>query len=549
MKNLLQKILNEYLKSIDFNNEKIIEVLKTKNIIFGDYTTNLSLKLSKKINKNPMDIASEIKNYLEKNYNKEFDDITITKPGFVNIFLSKELLIKNVLPFNDEKYKPDFSFVKKDKINYEFVSANPTGDLHIGHARNAIVGKVVSSVLEYIGHEIYREYYINDGGNQIKILAESVYYYLAPLKGVETTLTKEDVGYHGKEIIAFAEKLNSEGYELVGETQDERIVNLESISLKYFLDEIKNILTVLGLKEFDKWTSEKQLMDDDCDELIADLWAADALYEEEGAIWIKTEKYGDDKNRVFVKSDGTYTYMVADVANHADKIKRGYNLVIDLWGKDHHGYEDRIKASLKLLEIDFDYKMEIDYINMVQILKNDVVVKMSKRAGTSLRIKDILKEMDKDVFTFFIISKAKEKEMEIDIDIAEQKDLSNPFYYIQYANARVNQILTKFKENGSNIEILKEYKYLGTEKKEKELLNKMAEFSDVIVSINNEREPSLLINYFKDLTQVFNSYYAACKVITADKNLEMERINLMLALNNLFKVIFDLLGIEPINKI
>jgi len=193
--------------------------------------------------------------------------------------------------------------------------------------------------------------------------------------------------------------------------------------------------------------------------------------------------------------------------------------------------------------------MEIDYINMVQILKNDVVVKMSKRAGTSLRIKDILKEMDKDVFTFFIISKAKEKEMEIDIDIAEQKDLSNPFYYIQYANARVNQILTKFKENGSNIKILKEYKYLGTEKKEKELLNKMAEFSDVIVSINNEREPSLLINYFKDLTQVFNSYYAACKVITADKNLEMERINLMLALNNLFKVIFDLLGIEPINKI
>jgi len=252
MKNLLQKILNEYLKSIDFNNEKIIEVLKTKNIIFGDYITNLSLKLSKKINKNPMDIASEIKNYLEKNYNKEFDDITITKPGFVNIFLSKELLIKNVLPFNDEKYKPDFSFVKKDKINYEFVSANPTGDLHIGHARNAIVGKVVSSVLEYIGHEIYREYYINDGGNQIKILAESVYYYLAPLKGFETTLTKDDVGYHGKEIIAFAEKLNSEGYELVGETQDERIVNLESISLKYFLDEIKNILTVLGLKEFDK---------------------------------------------------------------------------------------------------------------------------------------------------------------------------------------------------------------------------------------------------------------------------------------------------------
>jgi len=193
--------------------------------------------------------------------------------------------------------------------------------------------------------------------------------------------------------------------------------------------------------------------------------------------------------------------------------------------------------------------MEIDYINMVQILKNDVVVKMSKRAGTSLRIKDILKEMDKDVFTFFIISKAKEKEMEIDIDIAEQKDLSNPFYYIQYANARVNQILTKFKENGSNIKILKEYKYLGTEKKEKELLNKMAEFSDVIVSINNEREPSLLINYFKDLTQVFNSYYAACKVITTDKNLEMERINLMIALNNLFKVIFDLLGIEPINKI
>ena len=549
MKHFLKETLSHYLNSINLENKDLIEVLKTKDIKFGDYTTNLSLKLTKEINKNPMDIALDIQAFLEKEYSKEFEKITITKPGFVNIFLSKELLIDNVLNFIDADYKPDFSFVKKDKINYEFVSANPTGDLHIGHARNAIVGKVVSSVLEYVGHEVFREYYINDGGNQIKILAESVYYYLAPLRGIESSLTKENVGYHGKEIISFANKLNDEGYALIGETEEERITNLETISLEHFLDEIKDILNTLGLEEFDKWTSEKQLMDDDCDELIANLWAVDALYEKDGAVWIKTEKYGDDKDRVFVKADGTYTYMVADVANHADKIKRGYNLVIDLWGKDHHGYEDRIKCSLKLLDIEFDYKMEIDYINMVQILKNDEVVKMSKRAGTSLRIKDILKEMQRDVFIFFIISKAKEKEMEIDIDIAEQQDLSNPFYYIQYANARVNQIINKYNEIDENIKILNEFKVLGKEEKEKELLNKMAEFSDVLISINNEREPSLLINYFKDLTQTFNSYYAACKVITDDQELTTERINLMIALKNLFRIIFKLIGIEPIDKI
>jgi len=239
--------------------------------------------------------------------------------------------------------------------------------------------------------------------------------------------------------------------------------------------------------------------------------------------------------------------MVADVANHIEKIKNGCDKMIDLWGKDHHGYEDRIKATLKILG--YKQTLLVDYINMVQIVDNKEVVKMSKRAGTSLRIKDILKEMDVDVFKFFIVSKAKEQEMEIDINIAKQNNLQNPFYYVQYSNARINQIMEKYKSEFGSIKIKSSFKVLGTEEKEKELLKKVVEFEDVITSMNKNREPLNIINYFKELSQSFNSYYGKCKVVSDDKQLTDERIVLIMAIKNLYDTIFKLIGIKPINKI
>ncbi len=548
MKNYLSSLIFDYLQSLKCNEKSLIEVLKTKDLKYGDYTTNTPLRLSQMMNKRPMDIANDIKTFLEENHSKEFLKITVTEPGFVNMFLSNELLVDNVMLFTDKKFKPNFEHVKKEKINYEFVSANPTGDLHIGHARNAIVGEISSRVLKYIGHDVYREYYINDGGNQVNELATSVYFYLAPLLKIESSLDKDSVGYHGKEIINFANELFDSGFELNKKTEKENIDLLKEISVDFFLKEIKVILEKIGLDKFDKWTSEKDLLNSgEVKEMVKNLKEKGALYEKDGATWIKTQQYGDAKDRVLIKKDGLYTYMVADIVNHINKIKKGCTKMINLWGKDHHGYEDRIKASLKWLG--YREKLEVDYINMVQILNGTEVVKMSKRSGTSLRIKDILEEMDKDVFKFFIVSKAKEQEMEIDINIAKQNDLSNPFYYIQYSNARINQILEKYKNEIGEIKKQTSFKLIGKEIKEQDLLKKIVEFEDVILSMNKNREPSNLINYFKDLSKTFNSYYSKCKVITDDKDLTEERINLILALKNLYEIIFKLIGIKPINKI
>lgn len=547
MKNILTKPFIAYLNSINIEDKSIIEIIKTKKKEFGDYTSNISLRLTKILGKKPIEIAEEIKTFIEENFSKDFSEVTVTMPGFVNLFLSKEFIVKNALKFIDKNYKPEFENIEKKNILYEFISANPTGDLHIGHARNAIVGDIVIRALKYIGHKVDPEYYINDGGNQIKVLAESVFFYYSKYNEMPTTLTKEDVGYHGQEIKDFALKLKEDGLIIEGETEAEKIEALKTISAKHFLEVIKDLLEEINITPIENWASEKELLENDVEPLFKKLKDKDAVYESEGAKWIKVEKFGDEKDRVLVKSTGLYTYMVADLAYHMKKYDRGYDLIIDLWGKDHHGYEPRIQAGLKAMG--YENKLEIDYISMVQIMNGDEVVKMSKRAGTSFRIKEALEGMDKDVLRFFIVSKAKEQEMEIDINIANQQDLSNPFYYVQYANARVAQIINKYKSEVGEIPTVNNFDLLGNEEKEKDLMIKMNEFEDVLVSINADREPSLLINYLKELTQDFNSFYSSVKVITDDKEISDQRINLILAVRNQLKTIFKIVGITPKDKV
>lgn len=547
MKTILVKPFIAYLDSINFEDKSVIEVLKTKDKQFGDYTSNVALRLTKALGKRPLDIAEEIKSFIEENYKDEFDQVTASAPGFVNLFLSEKFVVDNALKFKDANYKPSFESIEKQKILYEFVSANPTGDLHIGHARNAIVGDIVIKALRYIGHDVDTEYYVNDGGNQINILAESVYYYLAQLTPFETTLTKENVGYHGEEIVSYAKKLIEEGFELKGESEKERIDSLKGVATAHFLKVIKELLLSMNMVDIQVWTSEKNLLENDIEPLFKKLEESGSTFDEDGAKWIRVSKFGDEKDRVLVKADGFYTYMVADLAYHMQKYERGYDLIINLWGKDHHGYEPRIQAGLK--SMGYQDKLEIDYISMVQIMNGNEVVKMSKRAGTSFRIKSALEDMDIDVLRYFLVSKSKEQEMEIDINIANQQDLSNPYYYIQYANARVAQIIEKYKSEIGELPTVDTFDKLGGTEKEKDLMIKMNEFEDVIASINSDREPSLLINYLKELTQEFNSFYSAVRVITDDKELSEQRIILILALRNLLKAIFEIVGITPKDKV
>ncbi len=551
MKSILSKPFISYLESINFEDKTIVEVLKTKDKQFGDYTSNISLRLTKTLGKNPIEIAEEIKTFIEEKYPEDFKEITVTNPGFVNLFLSESFVTNNAINFLDENYKPEFEQIKKLNINYEFVSANPTGDLHIGHARNAIVGDVTINALKYIGHKVRTEYWVNDGGVQMNNLAESVYYYYAIAKGIQLEeISDESISYHGIEIEEYGNKLASEGFETKGESERERIESIKEVAGEYFLDRIKHLLkNEMNVQSFDNWQSEKWTLENKFDSLFNELKEKGFTYEKEDATWVKTSEYGDEKDRVLIKSDGTYTYMAADIAYHILKHDNGStDLMIDLWGKDHHGYEPRMQAALEAIGITKG-ALEVDYISMVHVMKDGEEFKMSKRAGTSLRIKDILSELDADSFRFFLISKSKEQDMKIDINIAKEKDLSNPLYYVHYANARANQIIEKYKAEIGEIIKPESFKDLGQEEKEKDLMVKMNEFEDIIVSMNIDREPSLLINYWKELSQTFNSYYSAIRVITEDKVLSEQRINLIISVKNLFSTIYSLVGIKPVEKL
>ncbi len=551
MKNILAKPFIAYLDSIDFEDKSVVEVLKTKDKQFGDYTSNVSLRLTKTLRKNPMEIAEEVKVFIEDNFKDDFNQVTVTNPGFVNLFLSENFVVNNALKFVDENYKPSFEQINKLNINYEYVSANPTGFLHIGHARNSVVGDVTVNILKYLGHKVRTEYWVNDAGVQMRNLAESVYFYYAKAANIELIdFNEEDVSYKGDEIKDYGRELFENGYQAEGESQDDRINSMIDMCGKHFLEEIVNLLkNEMNIQEFDNWQSEKWTLENKFGPVFEELKEKGFVYEKDDATWVKTSEYGDEKDRVLIKSDGTYTYMAADVAYHILKHDKGnIDLMIDLWGKDHHGYEPRMQAALQAVGIEKG-SLEVDYISMVKIMEGEVELKMSKRAGTSLTIKDILSKMDAEAFRYFLISKSKEQDMKIDINIATSEDMNNPLYYVQYANARANQIIEKYKSELGEINILDSFNKLGSEEKEKDLMVKMNEFEDVLVSINAEREPSLIINYWKELSQSFNSYYSSIKVITDDKELTEQRINLILAVKNQFKTIFNLVGIKPINKI
>ncbi len=543
-----QQIYNQLITLLTKNgyDPSLLEVMRNRaNVEFGDYTLNLPLKLAKIQKQNPMEIADIIKSLIETNVSDLFSKVEIAKPGFINLFLSQESLVANFKPFLNPNFEWDFSYLKTAKIDYEFVSANPTGHLHIGHARNAIIGDVTTRVLELVGNKVYREYYVNDYGNQTNDLALAVRYYYDLLLNQEVQIAEPP--YKGPEIKAYAQIFFDAYGDQYAEQTESNLLLIKEKALKHFLTEIRLLLERLNLKPFDEYVSERKLYSDKLvEKYLNELEQSGKTYQKDGALWLTTSEYGDDKDRVLVKEDGNTTYLVADIANHVEKLKKGNNKLIDLWGKDHHGYETRVKASLSFLG--YDDVLEIDYIDMVQVSDNGNKVKMSKRAGTSLRIVDLLETIPVDIFRFSLLSKSKDQNLEIDISQVKDNNISNPFYYIQYANARSHQLMSKYDETFGNYEIPQAFTFIGEHPKEKELLTKMLEWEEIIVMTLNEREPSILVNYLKSLASAFHSFYNSCPVILTKKDQSTERISLVYAFQNLMAKNFELLGIKPMKK-
>lgn len=503
--------------------ENEIELSLPKDKAHGDYATNVAMKSSKKIGGKPRKIAENI----EKHFNFEeasVDHLEIAGPGFINLFMKNDSLqavIGKVLELND-KYGQS-SAGKGKKINIEYVSANPTGDLHPGHARGAAVGDSLARIMKMAGYDVTREYYVNDAGNQINNMALSLQARYLQECGKDAEVPED--GYHGEDLINIAKNIVKEyGNQYADMNKEESYSFFRTYGLKAELDKLKSDLDEYRV-EFDVWTSEQDLRNRGLvEKAVNTLKEKGYTYEQDGALYLKTTELGDDKDRVLIKSDGSYTYFTPDIAYHLDKLDRGFDELVDLFGADHHGYIPRLKAGIQALGYPSD-KLNVDIIQMVRMIKDGEEFKLSKRSGKGIALRDLLDEAGVDAIRYFFVSRAADTQMDFDLDLATKKSNDNPVYYAQYAHARMCSIL----EKGNHIDLATKYDLISTAK-EMTLLKEMNEFERVIADAASSRMPHKVVNYIARFAQAFHSYYNDSKILD-DTNLELssERLALVKA--------------------
>lgn len=488
-----------------------IEIPKdTKN---GDYSSNIAMVLTKIAKRNPREIAQAIVDNLDtsKAHVKEID---IAGPGFINFYLDNQYLtqiIPEAINKGDQFGYSDQS--KNTNILLEYVSANPTGDLHIGHARNAAVGDSLANILIAAGYNVTREYYINDAGNQITNLARSIETRYFEALGDTSHEMPED-GYNGKDIIEIGKDLANKHPEIKDYSDEERLKTFRQLGVDYEMDKLKRDLADFNV-HFDNWFSETSLYENGAiDNTLAKMKELGYTYEADGATWLRTSDFKDDKDRVLIKKDGNYTYFTPDTAYHYNKINRGNDILIDLMGADHHGYINRLKASLETFGVDSD-RLEIQIMQMVRLMQNGEEVKMSKRTGNAITLREIMDEVGIDAARYFLTMRSPDSHFDFDLELAKEQSQDNPIYYAQYAHARICSILKQAKEQGVDITTNANFDTI-TNEKAIDLLKKVAEFETTIESAAEHRAPHRLTNYIQDLAAAFHKFYNAEKVLTDD---------------------------------
>lgn len=536
IKEMINSALNEL--SIEFNLESIVvEVPKKREQ--GDFSTNIAMQLTKVLKDNPRNIAEKIVEVLSKNTN-EIKTIEIAGPGFINIYLNDEYVfsgISNVIK-QGENYGSS-SIGKKEKVDIEFVSANPTGILHLGTARGAAYGSNLANIMSFAGYDVTKEYYINDAGNQIINLGVSLKERYKGLCGLEENMPED--GYYGSEIIDIAKII----FDKYGNSKlDEDLEFFKKVAVDYLLNIIKTDLSNFGVT-FDVWTSEKSIRAKGrIEESLKILDEKGLVYKKDDATWLKTTVYGDDKDRVLIKTDGSYTYLVPDIAYHLDKFDRGFDYLVDVFGADHHSYVSRLKASIEALGYDKD-KLEVRLLQMVRLLRDGEIVKMSKRTGGNITISELVGEIGKDAARYFFATRSLDGQMDFDINLALKKSSENPFFYVGYANARICSILKDAKEK--NIDICTDIKE-AIDIDSKALLLKVYEFTEVLVSAALKKEPHLITNYVYELASMFHNYYGKHKILTDDIKMSEKRLGLIKTVGITITNALRLIGVKAPEK-
>ncbi|MEN8702046.1 arginine--tRNA ligase [Bacillus infantis] len=546
--NLKEEIKQAVIKAGLAAEEQIPDVIleTPKEKAHGDYSTNMAMQLARVAKKAPRMIAEQLIENFDSS-KASIEKIEIAGPGFINFYMNNSYLtnlIPAVLDAGDQYGETNTG--NGQKVQIEFVSANPTGDLHLGHARGAAVGDSLSSILAKAGYDVSREYYINDAGNQINNLALSVEARYFQALGMEKEMPAD--GYHGADIIGIGQKLADEfGDKYVNADEKERFDAFREYGLKYEMEKLKQDLEDFRVP-FDVWYSETSLYQNGkIDNALKALKENGHVYEEEGATWFRSTEFGDDKDRVLIKNDGSYTYLTPDIAYHKDKLERGFEKLINVWGADHHGYIPRMKAAIQALGYGKD-ALEVEIIQLVHLYKNGEKMKMSKRTGKAVTMRDLVDEVGLDAVRYFFAMRSADTHMDFDLDLAVSQSNDNPVYYAQYAHARISSILRQGEEQGLALSRDADFSLISAEK-EIDLLKKLGEFPQAVAEAAEKRMPHRITNYIFELASAFHSFYNAEKVLDSENPEKTKaRLGLIKAVQTALKNALKLIGVSAPEK-
>jgi len=535
---LLEERLNHLKDEIQLDIVPFFEIEVPKKREFGDFSTNLALVLSKVLRKSPREIA----NLIIKDFTHQlFSKVEIAGPGFINFFISDESLkglLKEISKEFDTFLSPKAKAVKK--IFLEYVSANPTGPLHVGHGRGACIGSSLANILMALGHHVHQEFYINDAGSQIKNLGYSILLRAREIKGEKVEYGKDY--YLGEYITNLAEAFIVENKDNI-ELSEENINRASEFGKNIVLKWIEQDLKDFGVC-FDSYRSEKQLFEERfVDDSIRELKDRGLVYEKDNALWFRSTAFYDDKDRVLVKENGEKTYFASDIAYHKLKFDKNYDVYINIWGADHHGYVPRIRSAIKAFGYD-DAKLHILMVQMVSLFRDGKPISMSKRAGDFVTLREVLDEVGKEPMRFVFLTRKHDSPLDFDLDIVKQKTSDNPVFYVQYMYARINSVFKVAKEKNISFNQDFSFKRLNLPE-EREIVKQILTFPDVLFDVERFLEPHHLTYYLINLAQLFHSYYNAHRFINEeDLELTQSRLSLLYLLQKLIKKGLSLLGID-----
>lgn len=518
----------------------ILEVPPQKE--FGDFATNFAMQSARAFHMNPRKIAEAL---VERVQGDWLEKAEIAGPGFINFYLKSNVIYDSFrrIMARGEDYG-NLPAKDVERIQVEYVSANPTGPLHVGHGRGAAAGSALVNLLRAAGYPVSSEYYINDAGNQVDNLAASVNARYLELLGKEAVFPEN--GYHGADIIDTAKRIiRKDGDKYLHMEEAERLSIFKELALKEKLAALKEDLEAFNVS-YDVWFSERTLHPDAVREACEILKKNGNIYEKDGALWLKSTAYGDDKDRVVIRDNGVPTYLAADIAYHRNKFERGFGRIINIWGADHHGYVCRVKAAMAALGYDPDH-LEVLLLQMVSLYRGGELVKMSKRTGQSVTLSELIEEVGTDAARYFFIARSLDSQLDFDLDLAKSQSNENPVYYIQYAHARICSIFRQAAENhmaaGDNPQLP-----LLTDETELALIKKIEEYEEEVDKAAAEYAPQRIARYAYEIAGLFHSFYNKCRIMGVEEELAAARLALVGETAHVIRHSLGILGVSAPEK-